>query len=169
MPYFVDRMLSEEVSDAVQEAIVQKIGQKMAGAVGMLVAIVRAIEREYGPEGVEVARRGYYERVHKGTEESWAGVKDRSLATFCERLEKGCAGTHEWERIIDTEHAIGYKFTKCMWAEIFRSLDAADIGRWICDGDEIALKAYNPRLEFQRTKTLMDGDDFCDHTFTASP
>jgi hypothetical protein len=64
------------------------------------------------------------------------------------------------------DDAIGYRFTRCMWAEIFRSLDAPDIGRWICDSDEIVLKSFNDRLELRLTKRLMDGDPYCDHLYT---
>ena len=50
-----------------------------------------------------------------------------------------------------------------MWADIFRSLGAEDIGLWICEGDGPAAAAFNPAIRLKRTKTLMEGDDCCDH------
>ena len=60
---------------------------------------------------------------------------------------------------------IGYHYTRCMWAELYRELGEPELGWVICAGDEPAVKAYNPQLGFQRTKVLMHGDELCDHVF----
>jgi len=52
-----------------------------------------------------------------------------------------------------------------MWADVFRELGAQDIGFWICEGDGPAVSAFNPAIGFHRTKTLMMGDDYCDHSY----
>jgi len=45
------------------------------------------------------------------------------------------------------------------------SLGAEDIGVWICEADGPIAAAFNPRIRFQRTKTLMEGNDCCDHVY----
>jgi len=127
-----------------------------------LVAVVRAVEKQYGKEGKELARRAYM-----GNRETRPKVGDPSadLHEFCDNLDRGCRVTHQFVRVVDEPNRVKYSFTKCMWAEAFSSLNATDIGHWFCDTDEPSIKAYNPRLGFKRTKTLMDGDKVCDHEF----
>ena len=90
---------------------------------------------------------------------------DHSLRAFCSALEAGCTGTHEWIKVEDTDVRQAYRFTHCMWAEVFRELGAQEIGFWICEGDGPAAAAFNPAIGFHRTKTLIMGDDCCDHVY----
>lgn len=64
----------------------------------------------------------------------------------------------------ETETAIEVKITECLWAETFRSAGAADIGyAVICHPDFAMYNAFNPHIHLVRTKTLMEGDDCCNH------
>lgn len=66
------------------------------------------------------------------------------------------------EVIEDTEDAREVKITKCLWAKIFKEENAADIGyASICYPDFAHAEATGKKLI--RTKTLMQGDDFCNH------
>lgn len=158
-------LLPEPVSSEVAAKIREIIVQKMASPVHMYVETIRAAEAVYGPEA-RAAIRAYREaRGLEQMERRAASVEDNSLRAFCYSLEKGCRGTHEWEKLEDTETRQAYRFTRCAWAEIFRRFDAVDIGLWICEGDGPAAAAFNPRIKFKRTKTLMAGDDCCDHVY----
>jgi hypothetical protein len=55
-----------------------------------------------------------------------------------------------------------------MWTEVFRELNAQDIGFWICEGDEVAAVTFNPKIKFGRKKTFMDGVECCDNIFYLS-
>jgi len=70
------------------------------------------------------------------------------------------------EVIENREDFVSFRFTECLNAKVFRELKAADIGyATLCHGDEAWARAYNPKIRFIRTKTLMDGDDCCDHCY----
>jgi len=140
----------------------QKVRGLVRSYVSSLVAIVRGVEKQYGKDGKEVARRAFME-IRAGSHT--AGDPSSDLHEFCDNLDRGCRGTHQWKRVIDQPNRVKYNYTKCMWADEFAALDATDIGHWFCDTDEPAIKAYNPKLGFKRTKTLMDGDELCDHEF----
>jgi hypothetical protein len=61
---------------------------------------------------------------------------------------------------IDDEFEI--KFTECLWAKTFREADAGDIGYAGCCYQDYAMtKAFNPKMELIREKTLMQGADCC--------
>ena len=58
------------------------------------------------------------------------------------------------------------KITECLWAKIFKEMNAADLGYIICCNPDFATaKAYHPNIKLKRTKTLMQGDGYCDHTY----
>jgi hypothetical protein len=69
-----------------------------------------------------------------------------------------------YEIVEDTEKAIEAKGTECLWAKTFREANASDIGyAAICYPDYASAQAFNPKLKLIRTKTLMQGDDCCNH------
>lgn len=56
--------------------------------------------------------------------------------------------------------------TRCLWADMFRKLDAAELGYALyCASDYGYCEGLNPNITFTRTKTIMQGDDCCDHTY----
>lgn len=131
-----------------------------------LVAIVRAVERKYGEEGKRAVKEAWLEEVYrKPWKRIGESVKKNDVQTLAKLVEEGCIGTHEWERINDEPDKVAYRFTKCRWAEIFRELGVTDIGKWFCDSDPVYVEAFNPKIKFKRTKTLMGGDKYCDHVF----
>ena len=101
----------------------------------------------------------------KPTPREDAGDPEADLKAFCERLDKGCVGSHQWEKVIDEPDRIGYHYTRCLWAEVYRELGEPELGFVICAGDDPAVRSYNPELGFRRTKVLMNGDEVCDHIF----
>lgn len=156
-----DLFLKKRIDTLARETV----RQKMPSSVAMYVNAVRVMEREYGKEAIEKIHSAFMERVIRLGESASASMPDNSLNSFCHRLEEGISLTHEWKKVIDEDDRQGYVFTYCMWAEVFRELGAEDIGYWICEGDGPAAEAFNPIIEFKRTKTLMMGDDCCDHVF----
>jgi hypothetical protein len=55
---------------------------------------------------------------------------------------------------------------RALHAEAFKELDAEDIGYLVaCNPDHAYAKACNPRVKLRRTKTLMQGDEHCDHVW----
>jgi hypothetical protein len=75
------------------------------------------------------------------------------------------AGSHRWEKGIDEPDQIEYNFTRCMYAEVFCELGEPDLGLILCATDKSWVESYNPKLKFQRTKVLMNGDEMCDHLY----
>ena len=71
------------------------------------------------------------------------------------------------EIIEDTERAFALEVTECVWAKVFR--DAGLGGRIgyaaICNMDHSWPPAFNPAFKMERDKTLMQGDDCCNHRY----
>ena len=66
----------------------------------------------------------------------------------------------------DTDEGSQFKVTRCPLAEMARELGAADWGYiCFCADDPPMVAGFNPNMGFRRTKTLMHGDDCCDHFY----
>jgi hypothetical protein len=153
------------ISSTTEQRVLEIIRAKAAGGVGMFVSAVRVAEQSYGQEAREMIRVRQTEEAVRRAAALGAATSDSSLRAYCRALEQACCGTHEWEKLEDSETRQAYRFGRCAWAEIFRSLAAEDIGIWICECDGPAAAAFNPAVRFRRTKTLMAGDDCCDHVY----
>lgn len=96
---------------------------------------------------------------------------DTSFATFVAnfrppRYDK----TLTLEIVEDTDTVFALRVTECVWAKVFR--DAGLGGRigyaTICNMDHSWPPAFNPTFKMERDKTLMQGDDCCNHRYIAT-
>jgi len=163
MPGSINDILPDRISEADEEVIQELLYRKMKGYAGLAVRLLHAMEKRFGPEAREVLAKMVEDLSYEPRAD--AGDPRADLHELCERVERGCAGTHIWDRVIDEPDRIGYHFTGCMHARIFRELGEPDLGFLFCAGDGPSVRAYNPKLGFKRTRTLMEGDELCDHIY----
>ncbi len=72
-----------------------------------------------------------------------------------------------WEVIEESDSVYEIKVTECLWARTFQEKNAADIGyATICYSDFSDASAYHSKIKLKRTKTIMQGDDCCNHRWT---
>jgi len=68
------------------------------------------------------------------------------------------------EIVEDREKAFEIKVTECLWAKTFREAQAGDIGyATICYQDYAMSQGFSSKLKMIRSKTLMQGHDYCNH------
>jgi hypothetical protein len=66
----------------------------------------------------------------------------------------------------ETSNKLKLHVTECLWAKVFKEMNATDLGYVLfCQPDFAYAQACNPKIKMIRTKTLMQGDNYCDHTF----
>ena len=59
--------------------------------------------------------------------------------------------------------------TKCPTAELFAALGREDLGKlFICSTDQFIVQGFNPKMRYSRSMTIMEGDEYCDHTYVLS-
>ena len=156
-------ILPEPIGREDEEALLELIKQKIKLAAGLSVQLLHAMEERFGPEARQVVR-DMVENIQIKPRTD-AGEPEKDLSEFCARLDKACVGSHRWERVINEPDRIGYHYTRCLFAEIYRELGEPELGFVFCAGDDPAVRSYNPKLAFRRTKVLMNGDELCDHIF----
>lgn len=69
-----------------------------------------------------------------------------------------------WEVVERSDRVYEMRVTECVWTKIFKEFDSEDIGyATICHGDFADARSAHPKLRLERTKTLMQGHDCCNH------
>jgi hypothetical protein len=163
MPGSLNDILSQPISQDNEEVILDLLKRKMTVSLDLAVQLLHAMEKRFGPEAREVLQQMVKNQEFPPEEE--IGNPEEDLYKFCTMIDHAAAGSHRWERVIEEQDRIGYHFSSCMYAEILSELGEPELGLVMCARDGPWVKSYNPKLGFQRTKTLMEGDEYCDHIF----
>lgn len=160
--------MSTEVSGKFREKADLTYEQCFQMRFGAIPFLAKELESVLGREkALEIIRKTSEEyacaaagkRPIKDFEEFKAFVKQTHRSPFCSH---SMTVTYPAE----TRDRIMFNVTECLWAKTFRDMNAADLGYVICCQQDFAsAKAQNPRIGLKRTKTLMQGDDCCDHIY----
>ena len=61
---------------------------------------------------------------------------------------------------------VSFNVSRCRYAEMYRELGIGDLGFLLsCNRDGALIQGFNPKIEFTRTQTIMEGAPFCDFRF----
>ena len=131
-----------------------------------IVSIVRALEKEYGQDAVDVVADAKYGLTHNQWAEMARARGRNDIATLLELQWEGAGPLLEYEVLYRDSEEVRLNVTKCFWADAFREIGAADIGKILyCDDEQASAEGFNPSIGLTRTKTLMEGHDCCDHCY----
>ena len=131
-----------------------------------LIAYVRALQKDYDSDAVEVLAAAKYELTHKQWAELARSQEHDDIAKLLEILWEGAGPLLDYEVLYSDPEEIRLRVTRCFWADTFREMDAADIGKTLyCDDEHASASGFNSRIRLTRTKTLMEGADCCDHCY----
>jgi hypothetical protein len=134
-----------------------------------LVPVLQGLAKELGEDKfLEVLRKVSFEAAWKAGQDTARQLLSNDLAAFKAGGEPGHFGKHALtlEMVEDTPQAFEVRVTECLWAKTFRELGAAELGdALICHRDYGDCQGFNPKIRMSRSKTLMQGDDCCNHRF----
>jgi predicted ArsR family transcriptional regulator len=155
-----------ETKDETISKLENKIERMQKGHLIEMVSYLNALKEKFGEEVVATVTA----EVIKKMKEHWAQIaeqaKDNSISSLVRCLweplkEIGFEYSHE-----TTKEGTQMHVTKCTLADLCRELGCEDWGYHLyCMSDYGIVEGFNPEIEFKRTKTLMEGDDCCDHFY----
>jgi len=93
---------------------------------------------------------------------------DTEFQTFAETFRPPWYATSLTHEVVeDTEKAFGLRVTECVWASVFREagLDGEIGHAGVCNMDYHWPAAFNPDFKMERSRTLMQGHDHCNHRY----
>ena len=136
------------------------------------VQLIKEFERVFG-------RKRTFEIVGKANEKFAVEfikkeLKEKPIKNFEEfkALVKQDMRSPFWSHVLtvtfpeETPQKIVFNVTECLWAKTFKELNATDLGYILwCRPDFAMARAYHPNIRLKRTKTLMQGDSYCNHAY----
>lgn len=139
------------------------------------IALIRELERVVGKEKAhEIVGEWSEKRVFNGIKAHLEeeGISISNFEEFKDHEKKMWESpqvkrTHTYSITKNTPNSVTYTVTECIWAQTLKALNAADLGNlMMCETDFASAKAYNPKITLTRTKTIMNGDECCNFTYT---
>jgi hypothetical protein len=127
---------------------------------------LNALRKRFGPEVETIVKENRAKKIEadwrKIAEEHGRndiqGIKDTLWKWV---LDEGIE--YEFE---DTLEGTQFRVTRCPLAKMAQEIGAANWGYiCFCADDPPMVAGFNPKMGFRRTKTLMEGDDYCDHFY----
>jgi len=134
-----------------------------------MMPVIRAMRKELGdPETIRVLHVSSEEIGREAGERQAQSVPDTSFENFVSVFRRMVSGnTLTGEVVEDTEKVFELRVTECLWPEVFQKAGlAGDIGHAaVCNMDYSWPPAFNPDFKMERSKTLMQGHDCCNHRY----
>ena len=129
--------------------------------------LMKALEGEWGKEKtIEFLKNITTKRSTEIGKAQAERSPDTSLNTYVEQFRDGYKNVLQKEIVEDSEKAFELKVTECIWASTFRDANMGDYGyAWVCWGDYSWAQGFNPKIKMVRDKTLMQGDNCCNHRY----
>ncbi len=130
------------------------------------IELLSALRERFGEDVIKIVKEVECKKAQSEWQYMAKQYKDNSiealLQLFWEPLKaKGFEFTSDVK-----ENGIQMRCTKCPAYEMAKELNATD---WLyhhtCCADEYIASGFNPQIGFKRTKTLMQGDEYCDHFY----
>ncbi len=131
-------------------------------------SLYKALIDKFGPGVLDVIKQHVIDGATNDLQQK-ALVK-RDLSAVIELLWNHVAPDVDYTIVAQTPDHLEFNVTRCIWADEMRKHDAGDIGyAFNCCYDFGFCQGLNPAIRFTRTKTLMQGDDCCNHTYDLDP
>ncbi|MFO7963860.1 MAG: L-2-amino-thiazoline-4-carboxylic acid hydrolase [Desulfobacterales bacterium] len=146
VPLITRREIEARIAVPLIRAFMQKFGRKPALEVAG--EVIRALSIEAGEMLRSIAEGDGLEDFQK------------ALAVA------GQGGALKYEIVEAAPDKIAVNFTRCKFAEMYRSLGMEEFGYILsCGRDASIAEGFNPNIRFSRTQTIMEGADHCDFRY----
>jgi len=121
-------------------------------------------------EFIEELKRLSYDRAFKAEQVASKDISCCNFETFRELAKETnyfSENTVNIKVVKDTNKTFEVKITECLWAKIFKEIGMEKLGyALVCYPDYASCQGYNPKITLTRTKTLMQGNNYCNHKYT---
>lgn len=126
----------------------------------------RALGRKKALEIMGKASERYIVEITKRARKPVKSFEDFCVTEKAENASPYICNTLTLTYPEDTPNKLKFNVTECLYAKVYKEMKATDLGYVLyCQPDYAYAQACHPKLKLNRTKTLMQGDDCCDHTF----
>ncbi|UCG89257.1 MAG: L-2-amino-thiazoline-4-carboxylic acid hydrolase [Gemmatimonadota bacterium] len=153
----------------VPRELTMSVRRQIQGEYRQFIGLIEALRAELGePELIRLLNLYSADNGRRVGETQAQAATDTSFRAFVNQFRPPrYATTLTHEVVEDTEKAFELRVTECVWAEVFQAAGlGGEIGHAaVCNMDYYWPPAFNPNLKMERTRTLMQGHDHCNHRY----
>jgi hypothetical protein len=165
--------MSKKTPHKFQEKMDLTYEQYFRNVYRQMVYLARELERVQGREKAhEIIRKAREKYAVESTRKEMAERGPIKNFEDFKALAKEGLESPFWSHTLtmtfpeETPKKIVHHITECLWAKTFKEMNATDLGYIMsCHPDFATAQVYHPKIKLKRTKTLMQGDSYCDHTY----
>ena len=148
---------NEKINRKADEVWLQELHAK--------IRLLKKLKEKLGDEVTQIAMRHTVSNVEKQYSEMDIQKRDldaiKSLLWDTMPKEK-----FEYRKIKDTGAHLEFRVSRCRIAEAVRDLNEPELAyALVCAWDEGFCRGLNSNIKFTRTKTLIRGNEYCNHTY----
>jgi hypothetical protein len=143
------------------------IQNKVSNTVVLAHEMVNALGKE---QAYEIIRTAFYKDMEEGVKEDLKEIGPVKAFEDFVKIEKEDNESPHFRNIValsyihESTMELSLKVSECLWAEVFKELNAEEIGYlMVCNPDHAYAQACHPNIKLKRSKTLMQGDSYCNH------
>ena len=132
------------------------------------IGIFKHLQEEIGEEKLLelIKKASYAENVKLGKRFSDRIDSMHTFATPFRDVDSRVGHTIVREIVEDNDTVFEMKITECLTEEVFREADALDLGyACVCHADFGLTEGMDINIKLERSKTLMQGHDCCNHRY----
>jgi len=157
----LEKLVEERVKEKEKE-IQERFDEFRFTGVG---DILNLMKERFGEEAYDVIVKASGVRVKQGWKKKAEEHGDNSIESLIKLLWETLPPEFEWT-MEKTDAGVQMKCTKCPTAERALRLGVGEQFYYvICKNDWAVAEGFNPNIGFTMTKTLMQGDDCCNHFY----
>lgn len=139
-------------------------------SVGSSVRVLKSLEPELGKgKLLEIIGKSTDTNLELLGKQQASSSPDRSLMKYVSQFkdERSYGNILTFTIVEESETVFEMNVTECIYATLYRSLQAGDYGyASVCRGDYAWATGFNPGIKLTRDKTLMEGHECCNHRYT---
>jgi hypothetical protein len=160
------RSAAEEAAckSEIDQALARQRGRFREREMEARARYARPLVGRFGPSVLEEIERVTIAEARRSMQEQ--KLERRDLEAVITTLWDHLGPEFEYRLVERGDEVLRFQVTRCPLATKMRELDAGEIGlAYYCAYDYGFCQGLNPKIVFERTKTLMQGDDHCDHAY----
>lgn len=156
--------MSEEKYLEQQNLLVNELKQTHVMYTKLHIGLLDALEEEFGNgviEVVEKVSRDLLAEIYKSSSGGNETIEHLFRVLWKPLIKKGYKYNTQ-----ENNGTLNIHCSRCPIADLYKSMGGAKWGYHLyCSTDEHLAKVFNPKIEFNRKRTLMEGHDCCDHSY----
>jgi len=155
--------MSTELTPEQQQHMQNRIQEAESNSV---VKILKIMREHFGVETYQVYARAQGENIRSYWSEKAEKAGDNSIEALIKHLWEPLRAQGYEYTMEETDSEFQMNCTKCPAYEMAKCHGDTEMKYYLaCEGDFYVAEGWNPNIGFKRTRTLMQGDDCCDHFY----